>query len=316
MSKNAIMIVLKDFPPPSEKPEVRTAITLGTFDGVHIGHRHIIREVLSEAREKGEKSLVVTFDRHPLSVLRPGFLSQLLSTLEEKLEVFEKLGVESTCIMAFTKETAELTAAQFLRDFLVGRLNMGSLIAGYDHGFGKKREESSEVFEQLAGELHYSFKKVDPVKHGGVIVKSSTIRTMISEGAVEAASELLGADYSIKGRVIRGNTLGRQIGIPTANIEPGSTEKILPASGVYGGWVLCEGKIKKAVINLGPRPTFGIEKKAFETHLIDYTGDLYGKEVRIGFTRRLRDIKKFDTHEQLKHQIYTDIELTKSLIIS
>lgn len=307
------MIVLKDFPPPSEKPEARTAITLGTFDGVHIGHRQIIREVLSEARKKGEKALVVTFDRHPLSVLRPGFSPQLLSTLEEKLEAFESLGIDVTCVMAFTKTTAELTAAQFLRDFLVGRLNMGTLVAGYDHGFGKKREESTEVFKKLAVELHYSFKKVDPVKHEGVIVKSSTIRSMISEGIVEAASELLGADYSIKGRVIRGNTLGRKIGIPTANIESLSTEKILPASGVYGGWVLCEGRVRKAVINLGSRPTFGIAQEAFETHLIDYTGDLYGREVRTGFTRRLRDIKKFDTHEQLKRQIYTDIELTKSL---
>lgn len=310
------MIVLTDFPPPSEKPGFRTTITLGTFDGIHIGHRHVVQEVLSEARKKGEKALIVTFDKHPLSVLRPGFSPRLLLTLEEKLEAFEKLGVDITCVMVFSREIAELTAAQFIREFLIGRLNMGTLIAGYDHGFGKKREESPKVFAKLAGELHYSFRKVSPVKHRGVIVKSSTIRTMISEGNVGDASELLGGDYSLKGRVIQGNTLGRTIGIPTANIEPQNDEKILPASGVYGGWVLCEGNVRKAVVNLGPRPTFNIEKEAFETHLIDYEGDLYGKEVRIGFTRRLRDIKKFDTHEQLKHQIDSDIELTKNLIIS
>jgi riboflavin kinase/FMN adenylyltransferase len=275
----------------------------------------MIKEVLSEAREKGETALLVTFDRHPLSVLKPGFSPKLLSTLDEKLDIFDSLGVDITCVMHFTRGIAGLTAEQFIREFLLGRLNMGTLIAGYDHGFGKKRENSTEVFEKLAGELHYSFKKVDPVKLGGGIVKSSTIRARLEEGDVELASELLGADYSIKGRVIRGNTLGRTIGIPTANIEPVTTEKILPASGVYAGWVSFWGAVRKAVVNLGPRPTFNIEKEAFETHLIDFDGDLYGKEVRAGFTRRLRDIRKFDTHEELKQQITSDIEQTKNLII-
>lgn len=310
------MKLVKDFPRPSKKWEIRTSITLGTFDGVHIGHRRVLQGVINEAKKKGEKSLVITFDRHPLSVLKPGFPPRLLSTLDEKIILFDNIGIDITCVIPFTKKIAGLTAEQFVRDYLTARFGMGTLIAGYDHGFGKKREESEETFRKLAKELNFRFKIISPEKYGGTIVKSSTIRRMIIEGKVESASELLGRDYSLKGTVIRGNSLGKKIGIPTANIEPENDEKILPASGVYAGWVEFEGILKKAVVNLGTRPTFNIDSEALETHLIEFNGDLYDKAVRIGFIRRLRDIVKFNTQEELKHQINNDIEITKDLIIS
>jgi riboflavin kinase/FMN adenylyltransferase len=218
--------------------------------------------------------------------------------------------------MPFTKQIAKLSAEDFICQYLIDRLNMSTLIAGYDHGFGNNREKSPESFKNLAFKHNFTFKMVQPVTFEGIIVKSSALRSLIAEGDVEKASNLLGRDYSLKGKVIHGNNLGKRIGFPTANINPETDDKILPASGVYAGWVEIDTTRKKAVVNLGSRPTFDIKNEALETHLIDFDGDLYNNEIRIGFTRRLRDIVRFDSYDDLKHQITSDIEITKELIIS
>ena len=237
----------------------------------------------------------------------------MLSTLDEKLTSFEKVGIDITCVLSFSEHIASLSAEEFIREFLIGHFGLSTLIAGYDNNFGKKTGKP-ESLSELAQRLQFSLKVVAPEKEGGIIVKSSTIRALITEGNVEAASGLLGRYYSLQGKVIQGNRLGKKLGIPTANIEPEHDEKILPASGVYAGWMEFGGERRNAVINLGARPTFNIDNEAFEAHLIGYDGDLYGRKVRTGFVRKLRDIVKFDTLQELKEQIYRDIELAKELI--
>ena len=308
-----IMKILRDYRTSSDLKNLKTTITLGTFDGVHIGHKRVLEEVKAESKRRGEQALVVTFDRHPLSVLKPGFSPRLLSTLDEKLISFEKIGIDITCVLSFSKHIAGLTAEEFIRDYLIGHFGLSTLIAGYDNSFGKKTE-NQEPLTELAQRLQFSLKVVAPEKKGGMIVKSSAVRALLTEGNVEAASGLLGRNYSLQGRVIQGNKLGKKLGIPTANIEPEHDEKILPASGVYAGWVEFEGDRRNAVINLGARPTFNIDNEAFETHLIGYDGDLYGRKVRTGFVRKLRDIVKFDTLHDLREQICSDIERAKDLI--
>ena len=250
---------------------------------------------------------------HPLSVLKPGFSPKLLSTLDEKLAVFEKIGIDIACIISFTKEIAGLSARNFIEDYLLKRFNMGTLIVGYDHGFGSKDGKSRESFHDLSRLLNFSLKIVGPVKYDGIIVKSSKIRTLIAAGDVEFASRLLETDYSLKGIVVEGNRLGKKIGIPTANIEPENKEKIVPSGGVYAGWAEHEGKRINAVVHIGPRPTFDIEKETIEAHLLEFSENLYGKKIRLGFIRKLRDILRFGTLDELTNQIKNDIETTKKI---
>jgi len=307
------MKILKTVPLSLTNGDIKTSITLGTFDGVHIGHRHILQEVISRAKSVGEISLVLTFDSHPLSILKPGFSPKLISTLDEKLTDFEKIGIDITSIIPFTKEIAGLSARRFIEDYLLKRFNMGTLIVGYDHGFGAKNGDSRESFHDLSSLLNFSLKIVEPVEHDGIIVKSSEIRSLIADGDVESASRLLETDYSFIGTVVEGNRLGKKIGIPTANVEPENKDKIIPSGGVYAGWVEHEGKRRSAVVHIGPRPTFDIEKEAIEAHLLEFSENLYGKKIRLGFIRKLRDILRFETQDELIYQIKNDIKITRKI---
>ncbi|MBN1292617.1 MAG: bifunctional riboflavin kinase/FAD synthetase [Candidatus Latescibacteria bacterium] len=309
------MKLVKDFPRSVENWDFNTTITVGTFDGVHIGHKQILQKVAEYASNNNEKSLVVTFDRHPISVLKPEVSPKLITTLDEKCSLFEELGIDITCVLSFNKQISELTSRHFIEKFLINSLKMRTLVAGYDHGFGKKNEDITISLQELAEALHFTLKVFEPVKHNGLIVKSSEIRLQISEGNMEIASEMLGVDYSISGKVIKGNNLGEKIGIPTANLEPESTEKIIPPRGVYAGWVELEGKRKQSVISIGSRPTFNIEYEAIEAHILDFTGNLYGKKIRIGFIKRLRDIFKFESQNELVNQINIDIKKAKEFTL-
>jgi len=309
------MMKVQEFPRSRINRDFRTHVTLGTFDGVHIGHRSILREVISSARDKGGTSAVVTFDRHPISVLRPDASPLILSTLDEKCSIFEAAGIDITFVLPFTRELADLSAGEFIAEYLIDRLNMETLIVGYDNGFGRKREGSPETFRELSGKLGFNLRIVEAVDHDGTTVKSSEIRSLLAKGNVEAASRLLGADYSLSGTVQKGWGIGRGMGIPTANIDPETIETMLPAPGIYAGWVEYGGGKYVAVANCGARPTFDSDEEVVEAHIIDFDGELYGEVIRLGFTRRLRDIGKFASRGELAGQIRKDIEFTKSLTI-
>ncbi len=308
------MKIFKEFVPSPENCGLKTVATLGTFDGVHIGHRKILEFVVSKAKQTGQEAVVLTFDKHPVSVIRPDVTPRLLTTLEEKLEIFEKSGIDSTYILAFTKKIAETTAEQFIDKYLIGCLGMEYFVAGYDHGFGKDRNTAKEKLPEYARKFDFKLEILQPVTIERVIAKSSIIRDYVLKGKVESASLFLGKNYSFEGNIVEGRGIGKKIGFPTANMLQENEEKIIPASGVYSGWIKFENEKKDALIIIGPSPTFDLEEELIEIHIPDFTGNLYGKSVRIGFVERLRDIKKFESLEKLIQQINNDIEKLKYFV--
>lgn len=302
------MNIIKDFTPPSEECGGKTVATLGTFDGVHIGHSHILRQVVARAEETGGRPVILTFDRHPISVIKPEFSPKLLTTLDEKLAIIGEIGIETAFVLNFTRRIASLTAEEFIKEYLIDCLGMKHFIVGYDHGFGKDRSGTPEQLEASARKYNFTLEVIQPIIREGMVVKSSTLRDYLHEGRVEVVSSLLGTDYSFAGTVVKGRGLGKKIGFPTANIVLQNPEKILPSPGVYAGWTSGEGSTKESIITIGPRPTFGLKEEAVEVHIPGFTGDLYGKTLRIGFVRRIRDIEKFNSQESLQQQIKYDIE--------
>jgi len=308
------MKICRNISPVDTCCSLKTTVTLGTFDGVHIGHRYILGKVIAHAEKSGAESAVATFDRHPASVIDPAGTPPLLTTLDEKLGIFEKIGIDLVYVITFTEEMSRLTAERFVKEYLLDSLGMSHFIVGYDHGFGKDRRGSSKVLNELARKYDFTLEIQNPVIHDGIIVNSSTIRTNIKEGRVDLASELLGEDYSFRGKVVRGHGIGKKLGVPTANIAPLDAEKIIPSEGVYAGWIRVGKESRHALICIGTRPTFDDYRVSIEVHIPDYDETLYGKAVRIGFTRRLRNIEKFDSPDALVRQIRRDIEMLKQPI--
>lgn len=305
------MKVYKNFIPSNSYCGFTTTVTLGTFDGVHIGHRNILRKVISNAELSGEQAVVVTFDRHPTSILKPEYSPKLLTNLDEKLALFENIGINITFVISFTKDISEISAEQFIKKYLIDCLRMNHFIVGYDHRFGKERKGSSATLQELSRKYNFTLEIQKPLTYEGMTVKSSTIRTHLLEGKVEVASVLLGKDYSLSGYVVAGHGLGKKIGIPTANISAKDTGKIIPLSGVYAGWIEFDDKKREAVLSIGSQPTFNRKDETIEAHIPEFKGDLYRKEVIVSFRRRLRNIEKFKSEQALVQQIRKDVEVLK-----
>jgi riboflavin kinase / FMN adenylyltransferase len=310
------MRTIDPFTPSFENCGIVSAVTLGTYDGVHIGHAGILRRVVRRAKETGTRSVVVTFDRHPSALLNRASFPGLLTSTGEKLDFFESAGIDITCILTFTEQVARMTAEEFIHTYLLGCLGMKWLVVGYDHGFGRNRGASTNDLRLHAADEGFFLDVVPPITRGGVPVKSSVIRSQIREGDMENAATLLGRDYSLSGTVIHGSGLGKSLGFPTANLRADDPEKLIPKAGVYAGRVSFDDIETRCLISSGPRPTFGIEEEAIEVHIPDYTGDLYGKHLRIGFSKRLRDIVKFPSKEDLIQQVRLDIAALNHLIVS
>ena len=302
------MKIYKDFKPTPGLCGFTTVATLGTFDGVHIGHRKILEQVKARAEQTELHAVVLTFEHHPISVLKPDFSPKLLSTLDEKLIIFEKIGIDKVFILTFTKNIADMTAEQFITEYLKDCLGMSYFIVGYDHSLGKGGTASSKILQEYAQKFNFHLEIVRPITKDGMIVKSSTIRNHVLNGRVDLASVLLGEQYSFLGQVVEGRGCGEKIGFPTANIIPKDAGKIIPASGVYGGWIEIEKEKKDAVITIGPRPTFDLKEEIIEIHIPDFEGVLYGKILRVGFVRKLRNVEKFESQLALIKQIKNDIE--------
>ena len=285
-----------------------TTATLGTFDGVHIGHQALLKRLVQVAHETNTVSAVLTFNTHPLAVIRPERAPKLLSTLDEKLAAFASLGVEQAFVLTFTPETARMQSGDFIRRYLLDCLCARNFIAGYDHHFGKDEMHIADRVQEIARDHHLNIEIIPPVVVDGTIVKSSLIRSLIHDGSVGKASEMLGYAYSFAGNVIPGRGIGKTLGFPTANIRMSDADKILPANGVYAGWIEIGNDRRDAVIAVGPSPTFGLIEELIEVHIPGYEQDLYANAVRIGFRKRLRDIVKFPAKEELIRQIRRDIE--------
>ncbi len=286
--------------------EQSSVLTIGTFDGVHIGHQKII-ERLNEIKDgTHEKSMILTFFPHPRMVLDHSNDIRMLTTMDEKIQLLEKFGLNELIIEPFTEEFSNLTALEFVRNILVRQLHLKKLVIGYDHHFGKNREGN---FEQLMeyGELYdFRVEKISAQEIEKVSVSSTKIRRAIESGDMETANKYLGYHYLLTGTVIKGQGFGRKINFPTVNLDIKETYKLIPKKGVYVVKVNFESKTSFGIMNIGYRPTVGGTGQTIEIHLLDFKGDLYGKNMQVEVLKRLREENKFKSIEDLAQQIAKD----------
>lgn len=291
----------------------KSVVALGTFDGVHLGHREVLRRCVSRAKQENVPSVVFTFHKHPLEVIRPQFAPELLTDLEDKLALIQDAGIENTVIARFDDEMARATPEEFVREILVDSLRAKWVVVGFNYTFGWKAEGNAKSLKDLGEKYGFGVEVSKPVVVGGTVVSSTRIRTALAKGDVEAACEMLGRPFSIKGKIVRGHSRGKTLGYPTVNLDV-SREITLPQRGVYASYVCVEGRMFKAVTNVGTRPTFQGEAMTVETYIIGFEGDLYGETLRVLFAKRLRDEIRFESGEALAYQISQDVERAKAVL--
>ncbi|HKO46024.1 MAG TPA: bifunctional riboflavin kinase/FAD synthetase [Pyrinomonadaceae bacterium] len=287
-----------------------TVLTLGVFDGLHLGHQLIVRTVVERARAMNAVPTVITFDPHPRAVLHPASAPPLLQTLDQKVEGFGVLGVEQTIVVRFTHEFAQIRAEEFLRDVVKERLHAKEIYLGKGFAFGHDREGNIDLLRRVSRDLGFFADDVPEVQVRGQRVSSSRVRQLLKEGKVNLARRLLGRPYGVEGIVERGDERGHRLGFPTANVHP--KNRVIPRNGVYVTGALIDGQWRRSVTNVGLRPTFGADTEpSVETFVIDWAGDLYGDVVRVRFLHRLRDERKFNSVDELKKQIEYDVRRTR-----
>jgi riboflavin kinase / FMN adenylyltransferase len=284
-----------------------TVLTLGVFDGLHLGHQLIMRTVSERARATGAIPTVITFDPHPRAVLHPESSPPLLQTLDQKVEGFGVLGIEQAIVIPFTKEFSLIRAEDFLRQVVKERLQAKEVYLGRGFAFGHNREGHIELLRRVSQELGFFADEIPEVQLRGQRVSSSRIRELLVRGKVNLARRMLGRPYGVEGPVERGAERGHQLGFPTANVHPHN--RVIPRNGVYVTGTLIEGQWRRSVTNVGVRPTFTSDAEpSVETFVMNWDGDLYGDVVRVRFLHRLRDEKKFGSLVELRTQIEADVK--------
>lgn len=301
---------------------VGSVVTIGAYDGVHLGHRAVIAEVRDRAAAAGLRSAVVTFDRHPASVVRPESAPRLLTDLEQKLELLAATGLDRALVITFNESRSQETAEDFVREVLVGCLAARVIIVGEDFHFGHQRKGNVELLRSMGEDLGFEVQGMALVDATGSAaagtarVSSTAIRHSLVEGDLDTAAALLGRPHEVRGIVAHGDKRGRELGFPTANVSvPGDI--LLPADGIYAGWFeRADGTVWPAALSLGRRPTFYVEAHAslLEAHLLDFDGDLYDEHVRVRFVARLRGEERYDTVEALVAQIAVDCEEARKIL--
>ena len=300
--------------------------TVGFFDGVHRGHQYVVSQMKELARSEGLRTTAVTFGQHPRQVLDSTWHPQLLTTLDEKARLLEETGIDSLVVLPFDREMARLTARQFMQ-LLSQRIGAKVLLTGYDNRFGcrlqvrlpdgNQRDEGFADYVNYGQELGLQVVRSKAYEVNGVNVSSSKIRNLLTEGNVETATQYLGRPYTISGRVVEGRHVGRQLGFPTANIEPADPCKLLPAGGVYGVMVSVDGvgAPLPGMMNIGTCPTFDGTAQTIEVHIFDYEGNLYGRQMTAAILFRQRGEQKFQTASCLVNQLQTDAEAISNRLI-
>ncbi|MCB2204234.1 bifunctional riboflavin kinase/FAD synthetase [bacterium] len=293
-----------------------TALTLGTFDGVHRGHRKIIQRTVDEAREHGLRSMLLTFDPHPREVIgRRGTPTYLLSTIDERIALLEDTGLDVCLVLPFTRDLSILDAATFFEEYIVRRLHSSRVVVGVDHAFGRGRSGTAPELQRLGAEHGVDVTVVGEMMLDGVKVSSTAIRHALTEGNVRRANRFLGRPYTLSGVVMRGEGIGRSLGFPTANLQLSGNNKLLPKNGVYIAMVQVDGEMHEGIVNIGRRPTVSKQMHiSVEVHIFITSGDLYGRRLHVGLLDRLRDEIRFESREQLSAQIRTDIAYAKELL--
>lgn len=285
-----------------------TAVTIGTYDGLHLAHRQVLDKVTGLAKQKNLRSFIVTFEPHPQEVLKnktPDI--KLLTAIDEKLRLFEKAGIENVLVINFTEEFSKTEASDFYEKYIIGGIGISDLVVGFDHLFGRNREGSLDTLKELGREFGFDVHRVDEIDIDGSKVSSTRIRHALAEGNIEEANRLLGYEYGFDGIVVEGDKVGRTIGYPTVNLRPVKENKVMPREGIYCVKVQHDGRSYYGMMYHGFRPTLsdGIQR-ALEAHIFDFNKMVYGDKITIGFLKRLRDDMKFSGKDELIAQIDKD----------
>lgn len=293
-------------------PQKEMLLTVGVFDGVHRGHKHLISNLIENARGKNMLSGVVTFRQHPSEVLASDTRLPYLTNLNEKVKHLKEEGVDAVIPLTFTGELAGLSAGQFI-GLLQKHLRMRGLVVGPDFALGKNREGNVDLLRELGQDMGFDLTVISPAIINGDIVSSTAVRKALADGNIRKVIDLIGRPFSLEGRIVSGAGRGRELGFPTANLEV-DAEQTLPADGIYATLSYIDGKTYQSVTNIGKRPTFGDNERIVETFILDYSGDLYGCEMKIDIVERLRGEKRFDSVEKLEKQVAEDVKQSKAIL--
>jgi len=291
-----------------------SVVTIGTFDGVHIGHRKILERLIEEGRKQHLQSTLLTFFPHPRMVLQKDSQIKLLNTIEEKSAILSRLGLDCLVIQPFTLDFSRKSATEFVREILVGKLRVKKIIIGYDHRFGRNRNANIQDLQSFGSILDFSVEEIPAQEIEEVSVSSTKIRKALEAGDLETANAYLGYEYMLTGTVEGGKKLGRDLGFPTANLKIEDDYKLIPASGVYVARSEVGGRQVYGMMNIGTNPTVDGSRRHIEVHFFDYEGDLYGKRLQVHLLSRIRDERKFDSLDTLKKQLGRDRQKAKELI--
>lgn len=283
-------------------------ITVGTFDGVHLGHRAVISRMKELSHSCGGDTLLFSFSPHPRLILGNSNGLQLLTTATEKAHILEKTGIDHLLIYPFTEAFSKMHYFDFIREILVEKLHICTLVVGYDHRFGHNREGNYDLLKEYAGKFSFSVERLEALNVDMIEISSTKIRHALQKGDVITANRLLGYEYLLHGQVVKGQQMGEKLGFPTANIRPPDAYKLIPGNGVYAVRVAYNEQVYKGMLNIGYRPTvnIGMDNKSIEVHIFRFNEKIYGEELTIEFVARIRDEMKFDSVEKLKIQLESD----------
>ncbi len=293
----------------------KSVITIGTFDGLHIGHQQVLNKVVEVAKEKNLTSVVVTFNPHPRAVVAKDYNMQLLATLDEKKYLIEKFQIENLFVINFTLDFAKISSDEFVKNYLIDKLDVQHVVIGYDHKFGKNRDGDKSTLKEFGEKYGFDVTCMDEFQINRETISSTVIRNLLLTGDIDKANDLLNRRYSFTGEIVEGAKRGRTIGFPTANIKVDDPQKLIPANGVYVVSVYIDDRKLFGIMNIGIRPTFeNNNNKVIEVNILDFNEDVYGKDIKVDLIKRIRSEKKFSSKEELINQINSDKEFAQKII--
>lgn len=292
-----------------------TVVSVGTFDGVHLAHRKILERVVSEAKSRASRSMVITFDPHPREVLGGDSADiKLLTTIQERMEICTQVGIDCLLVIKFDRDFSQLSFRDFIVKYLVQGVGVSAVVEGYDHHWGRGREGNIDALAQLGSEFGFELIKIDPLTFDGVVLNSTIIRNELAKGMVDRAAEWLGRPYALSGKVVVGERRGRLLGYPTANVQLESEHKLIPMNGIYFVRASVGSRSYYGIASIGVRPTFETNgARIIEVYLLDFEQDIYGTGITVYFLKRLRDELKFDSADELVQQMHRDKALSRRL---